>query len=200
MKKLIGSILLFCMFSLGVSHADTYHPPAESLNEVIGRADIIVTGTLSLVGTSRFYGYNEDGSDATFDQRLKEMPTLGAETLERIGMPLVEYEVIPSRSLKGETREPIILRVMIAPLTNHLNESMDRERLFLLTSNGNSGTYGTISFDAILEKSSQGVYKYANITEDSATVTLEELRYISPDDAEAEVLEGLISERVSLGL
>ncbi len=200
MKKLVGFILMLCLFGVTIARADTYHPLAESLNEVIAGADIIVTGTLSLTGTSRFYGYNEDGSDATFDQRLREMPSLGAETLRRIGMPLVEYEVILSSSLKGDIKEKIILRVMIAPLSNHLNESMDRERMFFLTRNGNSGTYGTISFDSILEKSTQGEYKFANVTEDSATVTLEEIRYISPEDAGADVLEGLISERISLGL
>ena len=198
MKTLL-SLLAVAILGVGVSYATMYAPNATSIEELIAQADLVGKGKLGRAGGLEFYGYNEDGSDATLEQRVEE-GIIPIEILRQMGMVAVEYEVILSDAWKLNTDRQIILRVMVPALIAHLDETLDRERLFFLSRNhlGNE-TYGTRGFDAIMEKGASGNYTVATPTGEmgAETIRLDRPAYLGESDSKAEVLESLIAERLS---
>lgn len=143
MKNLVLIVLFIGSFSQGYAQTDSVGNPGliarmekgheegftpRNFEELVGASTIIVKGTYGrLISHQKFYGYGN--SEESFQEKYK----LTDSQMANFGLPMSEYEIRITETLKGENlEEGVIYRVYeSSPATGDLLvEKQSKTRLF----------------------------------------------------------------------
>lgn len=140
MKGMLKASLLAAAFASCGSFATLIGPQPDTLDELVRQSEVIVEARVGrLIDNFEFYGYR------TTREEVLERTGIPEDEVFKHSVPMSDYEIEVMRLLKGEVRDPLILRVPESPEAIDAPESQEFKsgrRLLFLRANPDNETFG----------------------------------------------------------
>ena len=161
----------------------------KSVESLVSTSDIIVKGRYGrLISHGPFWGYNETR------ESVERRPNARPELVDKLAIPLSEYQIEVEEVLKGPlTTKEILLHVIESDIGDKRFTDETVERLFFLTLNPDGMTYGRLGVPYILNNRN-GFYTY-DFMEDFGSEIYSDILPFAPT-MEAAAFEEHISQEI----